>query len=921
MSTPRTLYLVDGSGYIFRAFYGIRSLSSRDGTPTNAVVGFARMVVKLLREEQPELLAVVFDTQKKNFRHEIFADYKANREAPPEDLTTQIPLIHELVEALELPCLMVDGYEADDVIATLAVKARESKLKVRVISGDKDLMQLVDDGCLMYDPMKDRTFDRTAVIDKWGVPPELIADVLALAGDTSDNIPGVPKVGPKSAAKLVTEFGDVEAVIAGVGELSKRKAYERNVMEFAEQARLSKRLVTLAYDVPVELDLETLVYREPSFDRVEPFLRRIDAFTLLRDFGLDADNQRPDIDVPPEAQPPPNEPPTPIEKVGNFSAVDRSAYRTLFDENDVKRYLSRARQQKLLSFDLETTSLDPTRAEIVGFALATVDEPAAYVPTGHHYLGVPKQLSNNDVLSWLRPVLADPEVAIVGQNLKYDMVVLAQYDTELAQPADDSMVAAYVLDPGRLSFSLDTLARELLNHDTIKYADIAGSGKNQKRFDEIPVEIASEYAAEDADVALRLATVLPQQIASLGMQSLYRELELPLVPVLAAMETHGVLIDTDQLGVIAGEFTQRIREVEETAQAMTGEPINLGSPKQVGQLLFEKLELPVVKKTKTGYSTDQEVLETLAREHELPKVILEHRMLTKLKSTYVDALPRMVNPKTGRVHTSFNQTGTATGRLSSSDPNLQNIPIRNQEGRRIRDCFIAAPEHVLVAADYSQIELRIMAHLSGDEDFIDAFQRGEDIHTRTAREILTANTEPSSEDRRRAKAINFGILYGLSEYGLSRQLSIPRREAADYIRAYFARYPKIRYFLDRTIDDAKQRGFVTTLSGRRRYLPDLKSRNRNTRMGAERIAMNTPMQGSAADLIKMAMLRVHRQLCAENLRARLILQVHDELVVEAHRDDRTRVEAMVTESMSSVMELAVPLDVDVGHGENWSSAH
>ncbi|MEL6547513.1 MAG: DNA polymerase, partial [Myxococcota bacterium] len=501
----------------------------------------------------------------------------------------------------------------------------------------------------------------------------------------------------------------------------------------------------------------------------------------------------PDIDLPPEARPVPEGNPEPIKKVGGFTAVDRTQYQTLSDRSELEAFLGRAKSAGRLSFDLETTSLEPTRAEIVGVALAIDGEAAAYVPVAHHYLGVPKQLPLEDVLGLLKPVLTDPSIELVGQNLKYDMVVLGRYSISIASVADDSMVAAYVLDPGRLSFSLDTLSRELLDHDTVKYSDIAGTGKNQKRFDEITVDVASEYAAEDADVAMRLATVLPQQIDSLGMTSLYRDIELPLVPVLAAMESRGVLIDVEQLGVISGEITQRIRKVEETAQAMVGEQVNLGSPKQLGHLLFEKLGLPVVKKTKTGYSTDQEVLETLAREHELPKVILEHRMLTKLKSTYVDALPKMVNPDTGRVHTSFNQTGTATGRLSSSDPNLQNIPIRTDEGRRIRDCFIAPEGSVLIAADYSQIELRIMAHLSEDEDFVDAFKKGEDIHTRTAQEILTGGGEPSAEDRRRAKAINFGILYGLSEYGLSRQLSIPRREAADYIKAYFARYPKIRY--------------------------------------------------------------------------------------------------------------------------------
>jgi DNA polymerase-1 len=601
--------------------------------------------------------------------------------------------------------------------------------------------------------------------------------------------------------------------------------------------------------------------------------------------------------------------------------IDRAAYRTIFHLAELDQIVAHLRQANRLSVDLETTSLDAARADIVGISLAAAGMSAAYIPIGHHYLGVPKQLELKDVLQRIGPLLSDPTVGKVGQHIKYDSVVLHRAGVYLRGVVDDSLVAAYVVDPARPSYSLDALSRDVLGHQTIAYTDVCGTGKNKRGFDSIDISTATEYAAEDADVALKLCDVLVPQVEAVGGHHVYRDIEMPLVEVLAAMEQRGVLVDTQHLANLSQEFNQRLGVIQEQAYALIGAPINLDSPKQLAYLFFEKLGYPPVRKTKTGYSTDSEVLEVLAKSYELPQVVLRHRLLTKLRSTYVDALPKMVVRDTGRVHTHFNQSGTATGRLSSSDPNLQNIPIRSDDGRRIRSAFIAPPGWELLSADYSQIELRLMAHLSEDELFVEAFQRGEDIHARTAQEILGHLDASDAEKRRRAKAINFGILYGLSEFGLSRNLHIPRAEASQYIFKYFARYPRIRVYLDRTIEVARERGYVETLTGRRRYLPNLRSHNGNLRQGAERIAMNTPIQGSAADLIKLAMLRVHAELTRQKLQARLILQVHDELIVEAPQAERQAVTDLLRQAMSQVMPLRVPLDVEVGHGINWAEAH
>ncbi|OGR15192.1 MAG: DNA polymerase I [Deltaproteobacteria bacterium RIFOXYB12_FULL_58_9] len=905
------IYLVDGSGYIFRAFYAVRPLTTSKGVPTNAVTGFARMIGKLMREEDPQYLGIAFDGPEKTFRHEIYSEYKANREAPPEDLVPQFGLIRELVAAMDVPVLIKEGYEADDVIATLARKGEEAGHEVVIVTGDKDLMQLVTPMVSLYDPMHDRRIGADQVMEKFGVPPGLVADAQALAGDSSDNIPGVPKVGLKSAAKLISTFGDIEAVIAGVQTIAKPKAYERSVMEHADNARLSKRLTVLDTHVAVDLDLKELTHREADPAKLGDFLRKVEAFSLLREFALHG--EPPPLTLQPAVDA--------IKPVAQPLTIDRSTYRTILNFFDLEVEIDAARHAKGVSFDLETTSIDATRAEIVGMSMCVAGRPAVYVPVAHRYLGMPAQLPLEEVLRRLRPLLEDAAICKFGQNLKYDYIVLSRAGVTLRSICDDAMVAAHVLDPSRASFSLDTLAREFLGHQTIRYSDVTGTGKNKISFDEVTVDDATAYAGEDADVALRLCEHLRTQVKDAELDSLYRELELPLVPVLAKMESAGILVDVDHLRRLSREFTERLSAIEKRARDMIGEPINLASPKQLARLFFEKLKYPVVKRTPTGYSTDQEVLEILAQDHELPGVVLEHRLLAKLKSTYLDSLPKMVNPHTGRVHTSFNQTGTATGRLSSSDPNLQNIPIRGEDGRRIREAFIAKKGCQLVAADYSQIELRIMAHLSRDEAFVAAFKQGQDIHERTAREVLTDGDLPTPDQRRQAKAINFGILYGLSEFGLGRQLGISRSEAGSYIARYFGRYPSIREFLDQTIEEGRARGYVTTVSGRRRFLPDLRSKNRTVRQAAERVAMNTPIQGSAADLIKMAMLRVSAALDKRRLAARLLLQVHDELVLEVPDHERDEVVALVKDEMGGVMALAVPLLVDVGCGSNWATAH
>ncbi len=918
MTTQNKVFLIDGSGYIFRAYYGIRPLSTSTGVPTNAVIGFARMLGKLLRNENPSHIAIAFDAKEKTFRHQIYDLYKANRDAPPEDLVPQFDLIQRLVQAMGITMVKIPGYEADDIIATMAKDATNQGFHSVVVSADKDLMQMLSPDVSIIDPMKDIHVDLDRVKDKFGVAPEYVIDVLALAGDSSDNVPGVYKVGVKTAAKLVNEFGHLDDIIAGLKTRDKLKAAERNILNEEDMARLSLRLVTLHEEVPVDVKPAELAYSSPNLETLEPFLEEIEARNLLRDLK---NTHTATTNTEATAVTTESETPAASTEQSPDAVEKQRDYLTVFELEELKEFLQARPNDATLVFDLETTSLNAHLAEIVGFALSYSGSAAIYVPVAHRYLGVPKQLSLDSVLSILGPILSSKDIPKAGQNIKYDMNVLAKYQIFVEGVRDDSMLQAYVLDASRGSFSMDSLSKELLQHEPVSYKSLTGTGKSQIGFDEVPIDAAANYAAEDADITERLCDLQKPKLEKSGVEHIYQDLELPLLSVLSRMECRGIKVDTDALQDMSKEFQQKLNTIESKCEEIIGSRINLNSPKQLAKVFFEDLKYPVIKKTKTGYSTDHEVLETLAQDYELPKVILEFRMLSKLKSTYVDALPKLVNQRTGRVHTTFNQTGTATGRLSSTEPNLQNIPIRGEEGRRIRRAFIPEDGSILIAADYSQVELRVMAHLCGDPSFIEAFQNGEDIHSRTAREILTDGNEPSSDDRRKAKAINFGILYGLSEFGLAKQLDIKRSEAREFITKYFARYPGIRTYLDQTIETGRDLGYVSTLLGRRRFLPDLKSRNGSIRQAAERIAMNTPIQGSAADIIKLAMLRVDAAMTKRGLESRLLLQVHDELVVEAKESEIDEVESLLKTEMSQAMKLDVPLDVDVGRGENWAEAH
>ncbi|NLH47965.1 MAG: DNA polymerase I [Myxococcales bacterium] len=894
MNQPlKQLLLIDGSGYIFRAFFAIRSLTTSTGLPTNAVYGVATMLDKTLRELQPADVAVCFDTKAKTFRHELFPDYKANRPEPPAALVPQFALIHELVRLRGLPMLTLDGWEADDLIGTLARQAAAADFAVTIVSGDKDLMQLVTDRVRIYDPMKDKWFGPAEVRERFGVPPERVIDVLGLAGDSSDNIPGVPGVGEKTAIKLMAEYGDLEAVLAAAGGI-KGKLGEKLAL-FAAQARLSRELATIRTDAPLPVDAEHLTPGEPDIAGLRALYEKLEFHSQLAAL--------------PQAA---------------TATIDRDRYRTVLTENDLRELVKKLAAAPGFAFDTETNSLSPTAADLVGLSFCCDEAEAFYVPVGHRYLGMPAQLPRERVLEALRPLLTDPAKPKWGQNAKYDLLVLENYGLRVAGLAGDTMIADYLLAPGRGGHSLDALAQRWLGHTTIKFGDVTGSGRQRRTFDEVDLDNATRYAAEDAHVTWLLHERIENELRrDEPVWKLYREMELPLIDVLAAMERAGVAIDVPYFAALAVEMDERIQRVAEKIQAAAGEAFNLNSPAQIGQVLFERLGIKGTKKTKTGYSTDAQVLEKLAEEgHEVPRLLLEYRGLAKLKGTYVDALPKLINPRTGRIHTSFNQTIAATGRLSSSDPNLQNIPIRGEDGRRIRQGFVPAPGKRFLAADYSQIELRLAAHLSGDELMIAAFRAGEDVHTRTAAEIMgvfPALVTP--EMRSAAKTVNFGVLYGMSAFRLGRDLGIGTKKAQEFIDHYFARYPKLKGWLEATVREAHEKGGVRTLFGRWRPLPELDSPDANVRAGAERAAINTPVQGAAADLIKLAMLRLHERIRAEKLPLSMILQVHDELVFEVDPEAQDRCREVIRREMENVLSLSVPLVVEINGGDNWREAH
>jgi len=901
------LVLVDGSSYLYRAFHAMPALTSSAGEPTGATYGVINMLRRLLREYEPERMAVVFDAPGKTFRDDLYADYKANRPPMPDELRRQIEGIHQLVDALGLPRLVIEGVEADDVIATLGRQAAADGQDVLISTGDKDLAQLVNDHITLVNTMNDTVLDRDSVLEKFGVPPERIVDYLALVGDASDNIPGVEKVGPKTAVKWLNEYGDLDGIIAAAPEM-KGKIGE-NLREALERLPRNRELVTVRDDVELDRGPADLERATPDHDALESWYRRLEFQGWLSDLlsgrGPEADG---DVD--------------PAEESGAGEQAETEVVR---DREALAAWVERLKTARVVTLDTETTSLEVMRAELVGIAVADGDG-AAYIPVAHADPGPEGQLDRETVLDDLRPVLADPERPKLGHNLKYDLSILARAGVELAGVDHDTMLESYVLDSTGSRHDLDTLALKHLGRRTTSFEAVAGKGAKQVTFDQVPLETAAPYAAEDVEVTRDLhAHLWPELQAEQGLAALYRDIEMPLVPVLARMERRGVRIDRDLLGTISAELAERMGELERAAHDAAGQSFNLASPKQIQTILFEEQGLPVKQRTPKGQpSTAEGVLQELADDGwELPRLILEHRGYAKLKSTYTDKLPELINPETGRIHTSLHQAVTATGRLSSADPNLQNIPVRSETGKRIRQAFIAAEGYRLVAADYSQIELRIMAHLSGDEGLKRAFAAGEDIHRATAAEVFDTTPDGVGEDQRRAaKAINFGLIYGMSAWGLARQLGIERDEAQGYVDRYFERYPGVRAYMDETRERARSQGYVETVFGRRLHLPEIHAGNAQRRQYAERTAINAPMQGTAADIIKRAMIAVEDWLQGPDApEARMVLQVHDELILEVAEGAEAALTQGLRERMTAAADLAVPLEVEVGVGANWGEAH
>jgi DNA polymerase I len=905
--------LVDGSSYLYRAFHAMPALSNSRGEPTGAIYGVVNMLRRLLADYAPQNMAVVFDAKGRTFRDDIYPEYKAHRPPMPDELASQIESIHAMVRALGLPLLQVEGVEADDVIGTLARAAAAEGRDTLISTGDKDIAQLVDGHVRIVDTMKEAVYDRDGVVARFGVPPERIVDYLALVGDTSDNVPGVPGVGPKTAVKWITQYGSLDEVVAHAGEVPGKVG--EALRGALDHLPLARRLVTIKCDVPLDVAPGDLARRAPDAEALRELYQRFEFRSWLAELLGQA--PPPVVRRTAPAAVPEADPKAPV-------SADASAYDTVTDMTALDAWLARLRAAACFAFDTETTSLDPLRAEIVGVSFTDRAGAGAYVPLAHNYPGAPAQLDRATVLEKLRPLLEDAARPKVGQNFKYDLAVLANYGITLRGVCFDTMLESYVLDSTASRHDMDSLALKYLGYRTISFEDVAGKGKNQLRFNDVPVADAATYAAEDADVTLRLHQCLwPRLQETPSLAKLFDDIEMPLVPVLARMERNGVHIDVAMLRRQSGELAKRLLEIEQQAHKLAGQPFNLSSPKQIQEVLYGVHKLPVLKKTPTGQpSTAEEVLQELALDYELPQLILEHRSLAKLRSTYTDKLPEMINPDTGRVHTSYHQAVAATGRLSSSDPNLQNIPVRTAEGRRIRQAFIAAPGHRIVSADYSQIELRIMAHLSQDAGLVRAFKEGHDIHRATAAEVFGVAPDKVTDDMRRAaKAINFGLIYGMSAFGLAKQLRIERTAAQDYVERYFARYPGVRAFMDRTRELARRQGYVETLFGRRLHAPDIAVSNQARRQAAERAAINAPMQGTAADLIKLAMIAMDRWIADHTPEVRMILQVHDELVFEVPENLVDTIKNAVSRAMTGVVELAVPLVVDVGVGQNWDEAH
>ncbi|WP_312633550.1 DNA polymerase I [Pseudescherichia sp.] len=920
------LILVDGSSYLYRAYHAFPPLTNSAGEPTGAMYGVLNMLRSLIMQYQPTHAAVVFDAKGKTFRDELFEHYKSHRPPMPDDLRSQIEPLHAMVKAMGLPLMAVSGVEADDVIGTLALEAEKMGRPVLISTGDKDMAQLVTPNVTLINTMTNTILGPEEVINKYGVPPELIIDFLALMGDSSDNIPGVPGVGEKTAQALLQGLGGLETLLNEsdkIATLSFRgaKTMAAKLEQNREVARLSYQLATIKTDVELDLSCEQLTVQQPAADELLSLFKRYEFKRWTTD--VEAGTWLQGKGAKPAAKPQ-AAPVVEVEDDEPATPLSAEHYVTVLDEPTLNEWIARLKRAPVFAFDTETDSLDNVSAQLVGLSFATEPGLAAYVPVAHDYLDAPEQLSRDRVLELLKPLLEDEKALKVGQNLKFDRGILQNYGIELRGIAFDTMLESYILDSVAGRHDMDSLSARWLKHQTVTFEQIAGKGKNQLTFNQIALEEAGHYAAEDADVTLQLHLKMwPKLEKHAGPLNIFQNIEMPLVPVLSRIERNGVKIDPAVLHKHSGEITLRLAELEKKAHEIAGEAFNLSSTKQLQVILFEKQGIKPLKKTPGGApSTSEEVLEELALDYPLPKVILEHRGLSKLKSTYTDKLPLMINPKTGRVHTSYHQAVTATGRLSSTDPNLQNIPVRNDEGRRIRQAFIAPEDYVIVSADYSQIELRIMAHLSRDRGLLSAFAEGQDIHRATAAEVFGMPLESvSNEQRRSAKAINFGLIYGMSAFGLSRQLNIPRKESQRYMDLYFERYPGVREYMERTRAQAKEQGYVETLEGRRLYLPDITSSNAARRAGAERAAINAPMQGTAADIIKRAMIAVDAWLQAEQPRVRMIMQVHDELVFEVHKDDVEQVSQKIHELMENSTQLDVPLLVEVGSGENWDLAH
>ena len=922
--------LVDGSSYLFRAFHGLPPLTNSKGQDTGAIYGVVNMLKSLIKQYNPTHMAVIFDAKGKTFRDDIYKEYKANRPPMPDELRSQIEPLHAIIKAMGLPVIVESGVEADDVIGTLAKHATEKGIDTVISTGDKDMAQLVNQHVTLINTMTNQAMDVEGVNTKFGIPPELVIDFLALKGDKVDNIPGVPGVGDKSAQALLNGIGGIDAIYENldkIADLSFRgsKTMAAKMQEYEEQARLSYTLATISVDLDLPYDVETLTPEQADNEQ-------------LRDLFAEYEFKRWHAEVSALLT---GEAPTSSDSAGSTKAndgegkdaassnstveLDHSQYETVLEEARFKEWVALLEKAELFAFDTETTSLNYMDAELVGVSFCIEPGKAAYVPVAHDYPDAPTQLSRDDVLSALKPILESNDIIKVGQHIKYDKNVLANYDITLNGIGFDTMLESYVLNSTAQRHDMDSLALAYLGHKTIHFEEIAGKGAKQLTFNQIPLEQAGPYAAEDADITLRLHQTIWEKLSGIDeLKQLLIDIEVPLACVLSRMEQQGVLIDSQKLRQQSQDLATRIAELEKEVHEEAGEPFNLGSTKQLQHILFEKMSLPVIKKTPKGApSTSEDVLQELALEYPLPQKIMEYRGLTKLKNTYTDKLPKMINHRTGRVHTSYHQAVTATGRLSSTDPNLQNIPIRNEEGRRVRQAFVPREGNKIVAADYSQIELRIMAHLSGDKGLLDAFAHGKDIHKATAAEVFGVNLDDvTTEQRRSAKAINFGLIYGMSAFGLSKQLNIPRNEAQKYMDLYFERYPGVLEYMDSTREGAKEKGYVETVFGRRLYLPDIKASNGARRKGAERAAINAPMQGTAADIIKMAMIKVDDWI-ANNASddVTMMMQVHDELVFEIKEDKVDEYVATITTLMETAATLNVPLVVEAGIGENWDEAH